>query len=127
VDSKIDFDIADNLPVFKTERLPLYQVFSNLLSNAVKYHDKLKGKVSVRHEDHNDHFRFFVKDDGPGIAATYHEKIFQIFQTLQERDSFESTGVGLAIVKKILDANDEQINIQSEPGEGSVFSFTWAK
>jgi len=56
-----------------------------------------------------------------------HDRIFVIFQTLQERDSFESTGVGLAIVKKILDDRKESIRIQSEPGKGSVFSFTWLK
>jgi signal transduction histidine kinase len=125
--NNIQFEIAENLPVFQTERLPLFQVFSNLISNAIKYHDKSTGKVSIYHEDHNDHFKFFVKDDGPGISSHYHNKIFQIFQTLQDRDSFESTGVGLAIVKKILDANNEQINIESEPGKGSVFSFTWSK
>jgi signal transduction histidine kinase len=125
--NKIEFEVSETLPVFQTERLTLFQVFSNLISNAIKYHDKANGKVSVYHEDHGDHFTFFVKDDGPGIASHYHEKIFQIFQTLQDRDSFESTGVGLAIVKKILDENNEQIHIQSEPGKGSVFSFTWSK
>lgn len=125
--NKVAFEVSDNLPVFHTERLPLFQVFSNLISNAVKYHDKKEGKVSVYHEDHIHHYRFFVKDDGPGIATIYHEKIFQIFQTLQDRDSFESTGVGLAIVKKILDANNETIDIKSEPGKGSIFCFTWSK
>ena len=74
-----------------------------------------------------EYFEFFVEDNGPGIGKSYHDKIFMIFQTLQERDTFESTGVGLAIVKKILDSRLERIHIQSEPGKGSVFSFTWRK
>ena len=127
LDKKIRFNISDTLPVFHSEKLPLFQVFSNLISNSLKYHDKPEGNVSVYHEEHPDHFRFFVKDDGPGIAENYHQKIFQIFQTLQERDSFESTGVGLAIVKKILDERDESINLESTPGKGSTFSFTWSK
>jgi signal transduction histidine kinase len=124
---KITISIADNLPLISSQRLPLFQVFSNLISNAVKYNDKEKGLISVYHEAYPEYYRFFVKDNGPGIAENYHKKIFQIFQTLQERDSFESTGVGLAIVKKILDARNEEIGIESVPGEGSVFSFTWSR
>jgi signal transduction histidine kinase len=103
------------------------QVFSNLISNAIKYHNKPAGEIKIYNEDKTDHHVFFVEDNGPGIEKAYHDKIFVIFQTLQERDSFESTGVGLAIVKKILDARKEQIMIKSEPGKGSVFSFTWSK
>jgi signal transduction histidine kinase len=115
------------LPVLQAEKVPLMQVFSNLISNAVKYHDKPQGEITVYHEDRGTHYEFFVKDNGPGISKNYHGKIFVIFQTLQERDSFESTGVGLAIVKKILDTRGEQIRLVSEPGKGSVFSFTWIK
>jgi light-regulated signal transduction histidine kinase (bacteriophytochrome) len=81
--------------------------------------------VSVKNA--SDHYEFFIEDNGPGIAKNYHEKIYAIFQTLQERDSFESTGVGLAIVKKILDDRKQRISLTSEPGKGSVFSFTWPK
>ncbi|MGZ3911757.1 MAG: sensor histidine kinase, partial [Flavisolibacter sp.] len=93
----------------------------------IKYNEKEKGEISVYHRDYSGYWEFFVKDNGPGINKAYHEKIFLIFQTLQERDSFESTGVGLAIVKKILDSRNEKINVQSEPGAGSMFSFTWKK
>jgi signal transduction histidine kinase len=68
-----------------------------------------------------------VQDDGPGISKSYHHKIFVIFQTLQERDSLESTGVGLAIVKKILDDRNQSIFLVSEEGKGAIFSFTWPK
>ncbi len=125
--TRVRFDIQDHLPVVYTERVPLYQVFANLISNAIKYHDKSDGRISVYYEDYGSHFVFFVADDGPGIPQHYHERIFGIFQTLQDRDTFESTGVGLAIVKKILEARNEKIQVSSEPGKGSVFSFTWTK
>ncbi|HMG93611.1 MAG TPA: ATP-binding protein [Chryseolinea sp.] len=115
------------LPTIYTERLPLFQVFSNLLNNAYNYHNKENGIVKVYYEELADHFKFFVEDDGPGIAKNYHEKIFVIFQTLQEEDSAESTGVGLAIVKKILTDRKLEIGVTSEPGKGSTFSFTWPK
>ncbi|HYH15108.1 MAG TPA: ATP-binding protein, partial [Flavisolibacter sp.] len=115
------------LPVLHTEALPLMQVFSNLISNAIKYHNRPQGQVKIYSQDEGAHYRFYVEDDGPGIAQNHFNKIFVIFQTLQERDSFESTGVGLAIVKKILDARKETIQVSSELGKGSTFSFTWAK
>lgn len=113
------------LPVLHTHRLPLFQVFSNLIGNAIKYNNKEKGELKIWHKKHPKHYEFFIEDNGPGINRNYHEKIFAIFQTLQERDSFESTGVGLAIVKKILDARTEEIWLVSEPGQGTTFSFTW--
>ena len=123
----LTFSVEKDLPVIYTQKFPLLQLFSNLISNAIKYHDKANGNIKVYHKEHHDHYEFFVEDDGPGIAKNYHDKIFLIFQTLQERDSFESTGVGLAIVKKILEARKETIKIVSEPGIGSIFSFTWSK
>lgn len=116
-----------NLPVFQTERLPLLQVFANLLSNAMKYHDKPDGFISVYHKEYPDHYEFFVEDNGPGISPQYFKKIFQIFQTLHEGDGIDNTGVGLAIVKKILDERDQTINVSSKPGTGTTFSFTWEK
>ncbi|HEX2533410.1 MAG TPA: ATP-binding protein [Chitinophagaceae bacterium] len=119
--------IAGNLPVVNTEKVLLLQVFTNLISNAVKYHNKPAGWVKVYHREESGRYVFYVEDNGPGIPPQYHERIFVIFQTLQERDTFESTGVGLAIVKKILDARNERIEVVSEPGLGSKFSFTWTK
>ena len=102
-------------------------LFTNLISNALKYHDKPDGIVKVYYKSNGDHYEFYVEDNGPGIDKNYHEKIFMIFQTLEARDSFESTGVGLAIVKKILDDRNLKIKIISEPGKGTIFSFTWPK
>jgi signal transduction histidine kinase len=122
----LELRVQDNMPEFVTERIPLFQVFSNLIGNAVKYHDKPDGWVSVNFIEYPRSYRFFVEDNGPGIDEKYHKKIFIIFQTLAEAGS-GSTGVGLAIVKKILDARDEQITVESEPGKGTLFSFTWSK
>jgi signal transduction histidine kinase len=119
--------LQPDMPVIKTERLPLFQVFLNLIGNAVKHNDKPHGEVRVYYKEENLKYEFYVEDNGPGISKNYHNKIFIIFQTLNERDSFESTGVGLAIVKKILDARNETIKIISDPGKGSTFIFTWTK
>lgn len=119
--------IQPDMPLLFTERLPLIQIFTNLIGNAIKHHDKEKGEVKVYYRSRDDHYQFFVSDDGPGIHVVYHEKIFQLFQTLKERDSFESTGVGLAIVKKILDDRKLPIDLYSEPEKGSTFSFLWPK
>jgi signal transduction histidine kinase len=123
----IRLNVQRNMPVIFTERVPLHQILSNLVGNAIKYHDKTDGEVKVYFNERHSYFEFFVEDNGPGIANVYHEKIFVIFQTLMERDSFESTGVGLAIVKKILDDRRQKIKVISEPGKGSIFMFTWPK
>ncbi|RYZ54669.1 MAG: histidine kinase, partial [Sphingobacteriales bacterium] len=119
--------LSPELPVLFTGRLPLYQVFDNLVSNAIKYNDKKHPQLAVWHEEKPEHYVFFVQDNGPGISPAYHGKIFQIFQTLQTAESPGSTGVGLAIVKKILDARHEAIYVSSQDGLGTTFSFTWKK
>ena len=123
----LTFNVQPGLPVFYTERVPLMQIFSNLISNAVKYMDKPEGEISIYYKEDEKHYTFYVEDNGPGISKNYHEKIFIIFQTLNGTDSFENTGVGLAIVKKILDDRQQRIEVLSEPGKGSTFRFTWPK
>jgi signal transduction histidine kinase len=115
------------LPILYSEKFLLFQVFSNLIGNAIKYNDKELGRVKVYCEEHLSEYEFFVEDNGIGIAAPYHKKIFTIFQTLSDRGTTTSTGVGLAIVKKILDGKKKNILLRSEPGKGSLFSFTWPK
>ena len=116
------------LPTFLTHRVQLLQVFANLLSNAVKYHDQPeKGVVRVDFRENREQYIFSVTDNGPGIAPEYHERIFVIFQTLTERDTLESTGVGLAIVRKIVERHGGRIWVESTEGTGAAFTFTWAK
>jgi len=123
----LKIEVEQGLPELYTNKVPLFQVFSNLVGNAIKYNDKKHGLIKIYHKELEKHYEFFIEDNGPGINQNYHEKIFVIFQTLQERDSFESTGVGLAIVKKILDSRGEKISVSSETGNGTTFSFTWSK
>ncbi|MCW3103552.1 MAG: histidine kinase [Bacteroidetes bacterium] len=119
--------IEGDMPELVTERLHIQQVFSNLISNAVKYNDKAKPTIVIGAKEEQSHYRFSVADNGKGIEKQYFEKIFVIFQTLQERDAFESTGVGLAIVKKIIEDHKGSITVESVPGEGTEFRFTWPK
>ncbi len=116
--------VDPDLPVVYFEKTRIEQVFQNLLSNAIKYMDKDEGKITVTKAEDDDFYQFCVTDNGPGIDARHHEKIFQIFQTLNPRDEFESTGVGLTLIKKIIKMYNGQIWLESEPGEGTSFYFT---
>nr|WP_295931301.1 ATP-binding protein [uncultured Dyadobacter sp.] len=109
------------------EKIALTQILQNLISNGIKYNDKAEILITVSWKDLGSQFEFSVGDNGPGISPEFHERIFVIFQTLQARDEVESTGVGLAIVKKILDEKHSDIRIESAMGEGTTFFFTWPK
>lgn len=119
--------VAPDMPTFKTKRLLLSQVFSNLLSNAVKHHGSSTGEITVSVEEQGKFYTFAVSDDGQGIAPEYHEKIFTIFQTLEARDVTENTGVGLSIVRKIIESEGGTIAVDSQVGRGTTFRFTWLK
>ncbi|GLU50613.1 PAS domain-containing sensor histidine kinase [Dyadobacter frigoris] len=108
-----------------SEKITLGQIMQNLISNGIKYNDKEEIKITIGWKDGDEGVEFFVRDNGPGISPEFHEKIFVIFQTLQSRDEVESTGVGLAIVKKIMDEKGAKIRIQSTMKESTTFFFTW--
>ena len=120
--------VTTELPTFTTNEVFLEQIFSNLFSNAVKYHqDRDNLVITVSCIEDKNYYRFAVGDNGPGIEPCFHEQIFHAFQTLQPRDSVESTGIGLAIVRKVLNIYGCNITIDSEPGRGANFIFTWPK
>ncbi|HEX9151803.1 MAG TPA: PAS domain S-box protein [Flavobacterium sp.] len=119
--------IVDTIPVIETERILLQQVFSNLISNSVKYNDKAIGKIECLYEILPDSHQFTIKDNGPGIAEEYHKKVFEVFQTIEARDKKESTGIGLSIVKKIIEEKGGAIYIESENNKGTSFIFTLPK
>ncbi|GAB2957779.1 hypothetical protein GCM10027048_25580 [Hymenobacter coalescens] len=119
--------LPEALPTLVTDRLSLQQVFTNLLSNAVKYHHTGLGIITVGCRELKKEYEFRVQDDGPGIAPEYHEKIFLMFQTLRDRHTAESTGIGLSIVKKIIDEQRGRIRVESAAGQGATFVFTWPK
>lgn len=116
-----------NLPTVLYGPTRLLQVFENLISNAIKYNDKEIGEIYIRCADAGHVWSISIADNGPGIEEKYFEKIFQIFQTLKSRDEYESTGIGLTIVKKIVEANGGTIQVDSTPGEGARFTFTIPK
>ena len=117
------------LPTLQTNRVQLQQVFTNLISNAVKYHHDpdTRPRAALAARKRPKFYTFSVADNGPGIAPEYHERIFIIFQTLTERDTLESTGVGLAIVKKLVERQGGTIHVESTEGQGANFIFTWPK
>ena len=119
--------IEGKMPVLETDRVPLRQVLMNLIGNAIKHHDRSDGQVKVSVRDSGTAVKFLVEDDGPGIPAQFHERIFAMFQTLRPRDEVEGSGMGLALVKKIVETRGGRIEVASTPGCGSSFRFTWPK
>ncbi|MGZ8508978.1 MAG: sensor histidine kinase, partial [Chitinophagaceae bacterium] len=115
------------LPVFYSEKLKLEQVFTNLIGNAVKYTPHEHGRIIISCSDIPGFYQFSVKDNGVGIDPAYHEKIFEIFQTLRDKNDKESTGIGLAIIKKIIDDQHCTIKVNSSLGKGAEFVFTWPR
>lgn len=125
VPPEFQISIPDDLPTVQGDPTEWYQIFGNLLGNAIKYHDRKDGKITVAWQHTDDHYTFSVTDDGPGIAPEYHDLIFGVFQRLEGRDEREGTGIGLSIVKKIIEANGGSISVISTPGKGASFVFTW--
>ncbi|MFM2314905.1 MAG: hypothetical protein RLZZ04_4181, partial [Cyanobacteriota bacterium] len=121
----LKIEIEPGMPTLQTKKLLLSQVFSNLISNAIKYHDRPDGQIRISAQEQENFYEFAVADDGLGIAPEHQDKVFTIFQTLQSRDQTESTGIGLAIVKKIIETEGGEISLKSKLGEGSTFRFTW--
>ena len=122
--SHIKIKVLDKLPTINFEATRISQVFQNLLSNAIKFMDKPKGKIKIGCKTKKDHWEFYVSDNGPGIEKQHFSKIFKIFQTLQPRDEFESTGIGLTLIKKIITMYEGKIWLESKVGENTTFYFT---
>jgi two-component system sensor kinase FixL len=120
----VEIKIENELPTILCERIRIQQVFQNLLTNAIKFMDKPKGKIKVGCVEDNGYWRFSIADNGPGIEEKHFAKIFQIFQTLSPRDEFESTGIGLSVVKKIIEMYGGKVWVESKVGYGSTFFFT---
>ncbi|MFP4844924.1 sensor histidine kinase [Winogradskyella sp. PE311] len=113
------------LPIIKGDKYRLQQLFQNIISNAVTYNDKERGLIEIGVSDKKDFFEFYIKDNGKGIEETYFQKIFETFQKLENNQ--ESTGIGLSIVKKIVDLYGGEIWLTSELKIGTTFFFTLKK
>ena len=122
----LELVLVGDLPEFITLAAPLEQVLRNLFSNAIKHHDRPAGRIEVSCSATDDGFwAFVVTDDGPGIPPKYHERVFEMFQTLRPRDEVEGSGMGLALVKKIVETYGGTITIASDGVRGCSMRFTW--
>ncbi|GAA4418281.1 hybrid sensor histidine kinase/response regulator [Nibrella viscosa] len=124
----IEIRVDEPMPVLKTKKLKLQQVFQNLISNAVKYNDKPNGLIEVGSRDAGSYVEFYVRDNGPGIRADEQEQLFELFRTSHNTAHTESsTGVGLNIMKMLVEEQGGKIRVESEPEQGSTFYFDWKK
>jgi PAS domain S-box-containing protein len=119
--------VEPHMPVLHTERVPLQQVFLNLISNALKHSQRPDALVRVGCSELDSGWQFSIADNGPGISPEYHERIWGIFQTLRARDQVEGTGIGLSVVKKIVETRGGSVRVESAVGQGATFFFTWPK
>jgi two-component system sensor kinase FixL len=120
----ITVTVDPSLPTIKTEPTRIAQLFQNLISNAIKYMDKPEGKIHIACVADGNFWKFSVADNGPGIEQRHFERIFQLFQTLAPRDRVESTGVGLSLVRKIVEIYGGRVWLESIPDAGTTFYFT---
>ncbi|MFC5048524.1 PAS domain S-box protein [Aquimarina hainanensis] len=113
------------LPIIKADKTKIQQLFQNIIGNAINYNDKDKGTVEIDFEDHGSYYVFSIEDNGIGIEKEYHDKIFKVFQSLGKHE--DSTGIGLSIVKKIVDLYEGDIWLESTPTIGTTFYFSIKK
>lgn len=106
---------------------PFRQVLHNLLANAIKYARVPSPRIEVGGRSNGSHVDYWVSDNGPGIAPAHQEKIWGIFQKLESRDVVDGTGIGLALVRKIVETHGGRAWVESTPGEGATFHFSWPK
>lgn len=110
-------------------RTPLEQTLGNLLSNAVKHHDQAQGQIEIEAREKGNFIEFIIRDDGPGIPAEHHERVFQMFQTLQSRDKTPGSGLGMAIIKKLVEWHGGQVWIETKESgaRGTTIHFLWPR
>jgi len=125
VPDHIRINIKNKLPVLRGDKTKLHQLFQNLISNAIKFIDKPAGEIIINVKSRGDYYEFSISDNGIGIEKQFHDKIFKIFHSLNKTK--ESTGVGLSIVKKIVDLHQGKIWLESQPQVGTTFFFTLKK
>ncbi|MFK7750504.1 MAG: ATP-binding protein [Kordia sp.] len=125
--TKVKFITKGTLPTVNGDKIQLSQVVANLISNSVKYNDKEVCEITISSEEKSRFHEITFADTGPGIEPKYHQKIFEVFQTLSEQDMYESTGLGLSIVKKILEKHQGDIRVVSDGKLGTAFVISYPK
>ncbi|MEH6768870.1 PAS domain S-box protein [Maribacter arcticus] len=121
----VELVVTKELPTIDADRTKMYQLFQNIISNAVVHIEREVGVVEVLFKEEVDLWHFTISDNGIGIPKEYHKKIFDIFQSIGNKE--RSTGIGLSIVKKIIDYYGGRVWIDSVVGEGTQFHFTIMK
>lgn len=117
----IKVNVKQTLPIIKADETRIQQLFQNLIANAVNYINKENGIIEVDYSENKEFYTFLVKDNGIGIAPEYHDKIFKVFTTFGDYE--KSTGIGLSIVKKVVELYKGKIWLESELGVGTTFFF----
>ncbi|ALM21031.1 sensory transduction histidine kinase [Nonlabens tegetincola] len=125
VPDHIQFKINNKFPIINGDKIKLQQLFQNLIANAIKYNDKDLGIITLSCKDQGSFYEFAIEDNGIGIEEQYHQKIFKIFHALHH--SKDSSGIGLSIVKKIVNLHGGEIWLDSTPNQGTTFYFTLKK
>jgi signal transduction histidine kinase len=118
-------EIARDLPILVTERRPLEQVFSQLIDNALKHAGHAAPRITVNGRQADGIWQFSVIDDGVGIEPAFHQRVWRPFETLRPRDRVEGAGIGLALVRKIVERRGGQVALASRPRRGATLHFTW--
>jgi signal transduction histidine kinase len=119
--------VVGDRPTLRAPRVPLQQVIRNLVTNGIKHHHRKQGTITVSVVEREKHVEIAVTDDGPGIPAEFHERVFRMFQTLRPRDEVEGSGMGLAIVKKVVESHGGTVRVESAPGQGTTMHVAWPK
>lgn len=127
-EQRFELTLETDIATIRTWRSALEQVFLNLFSNTIKHHDGGHGRIVVRIQETETHYNFSVADDGPGIPQEHRERVFHMFQTLRPRDDIEGSGMGLAIIRKIIERQGGSVSIEDPPDyRGVLFRFSWKK
>jgi light-regulated signal transduction histidine kinase (bacteriophytochrome) len=118
--------IVSDMPSIHADPVLFYQVYENLIGNAVKYTTKREiARIEIGSLEQDGKTIFFVRDNGDGFDMKYVDRLFGVFQRLHHDDEFEGTGIGLAIVRRIIEQHDGRIWTQAQPGQGATFYFTF--
>ncbi|GAA0854654.1 sensor histidine kinase [Aliiglaciecola litoralis] len=126
-DKGIQLHLQPGLPAFKTMAAPFAQVLRNLLDNAIKHHHDSNGNIWVKYNELEDYYEFTIQDDGPGVNPNDFSKITQLFSTLKPKDEVEGSGMGLAIIDKIITNFTGTLNFAANSDSGLSVIFTWPK
>ncbi|MDC6404942.1 MULTISPECIES: sensor histidine kinase [Maribacter] len=124
---KVVIEKDSSLPRLLLDKTQMIQVFQNLIQNAIKYNDKPIAYINIGVMDKIDRFTFYIQDNGMGIAPEHFDRVFKLFQKLDEDKRKDSSGIGLAVVNKIVSKNGGEIWLKSNEGEGTSFYFSFFK